>query len=64
MTEDFNISDNEWDSSYSHYSNYTDSLKEIADSFNLELSTPVNQVSMYCTDNPQDSNSVLDLMFL
>jgi len=41
MTGDFNIRDNECDSSYSYYSNYTDFLKEIADDFNLELSTLV-----------------------
>jgi len=28
------------------------------------LSTPVNQVPMQYTDNSQDSNSVLDFMFL
>jgi len=46
IIRDFNISDNNWDQLYSYHSNYTDALKEIADSFNLELSTPVNQVLM------------------
>ena len=64
MTGDFNIRNNEQDPLYPYHPNYTDSLKEIADSFNIKLSTPVNQVSMQYADNPQDSNFVLDLMFL
>ena len=63
MTRDFNIRDNKWNLSYSYHSNHTNSLKELADSFNIELSTSVNQVPMQYTNNSQDSNSVLDLMF-
>jgi len=57
MIEDFNIRYNNWNLSYLYYSTYTDILREIADSFNLELSTPINQVSTWYMDNPQDSNS-------
>jgi len=64
MTGDFNIKDNNWDLSYPHYSIHTDTLKEIANSFNLGLSTSINQVSTKYTDNPNESNSVIDLMFL
>jgi len=42
MIGDFNIKDNDWDSLYPHYSTHADSLREIVDSFNLELSTPIN----------------------
>jgi len=49
---------------YLHHSIHADTLREIADSFNLELSMPVNQVSTQYADNPQESNLVLDLMFL
>jgi len=45
MTEDFNIRDNDWNLSYSHYLSYSDILREIADNFNLDLSTPINLVS-------------------
>ena len=38
-------------------------LREIADSFNLELLSPVIQVLTQYADNSQYSNSVLDLMF-
>lgn len=64
ITEDFNIRDNEWNPSYSYHSHYTDFLKEIANSFNLELSTLVNQVSTQYADNYYDSSLVLNLMFL
>jgi len=46
MTGDFNIRDNDWDSSYLHHSTSADNLREIAESFDLELSMPVNQVLM------------------
>jgi len=43
---------------------YTDTLLEIADSLNLNLSTPINLVLTQYTNNPQDSNLVIDLMLL
>ena len=49
---------------YSHHSTYADTLREIADFFNLELLMPIIQVSTWYTDNSQDSNSVLDPTFL
>ena len=62
MTENFNIRDNNWDSLYLHYSTHTDTLRELASSFSLELSMLVNQVPNYYIDNIQDL--ILDLMFL
>jgi len=43
---------------------HADALREVADSFNLELPTPITQVPTGCADNPSESNSVIDLMFL
>ena len=63
MTEDF-IRDNNWNSSFPHHSIHMDTLREIADIFDLELSMPVNQVPIQYAGNSQNSNSVLDLMFL
>ena len=44
MIGDFNIRDNKWNPLYPHHLHHTNSLKKIADSFNLELLTLVNQV--------------------
>jgi len=60
---DFNIRNNDWDLLYSHYLLYVDILREIADLFDLELFTPINQVLMRYLNNSNDSNSVIDLMF-
>jgi len=44
--------------------NHTDTLREIANSFDLELSIPIDQVPTQYMVNSQDANLVLDLMFL
>jgi len=61
MTGDFNIRDNNWDLSYSHYSVHTNTLMLIADTFSLRLFTPIIQV---LTQYTNESNSVIDLMLL
>ena len=64
MTVDFNIKNNNWDPLYFHYSLHTNILKKITDLFNLKLSTLINQFSIQYTDNPNNSNLDIDLIFL
>ena len=64
MTGNFNICDSSWDPSFSHHSSISNDLIIIADSFNLDLSSPTNQVFTRYSDTPGESNSVIDLIFL
>ena len=41
VTGNLNIRDNNWDPTYLHHSIYANTLREVADFFNLELSTPI-----------------------
>ena len=41
MTGDFNIRDSLWDPNFPHYSSHSDTLLEIANSFQIELFKPV-----------------------
>jgi len=44
MAGDFNIRNSDWNPSYPFYSSHSDSLVEIADSFDLALFSPTQQV--------------------
>ena len=64
MTDDFNIRDCLWDSSFLFCSLYKNILFNIADSSQLKISKPTENFSTRYSDNDQDSNSILDLVFL
>jgi len=64
MTGDFNIKDSVWDPNYPFYSCYSNSLFDIADSFSLNISKPIENFSTRFSDNNNNANSVLDLVFL
>jgi len=64
MTGNFNIKDSIWNPSFPHHSTISDNLMIIADSFNLDLSIPTNQVPTRYLDTVGEVNSVINLMFL
>ena len=64
MAGDFNIRDSLWDSFFPHHSSISNNLIIIADSFHLSLLSSINQVPTRYTDNTNNTNSVIDLMFI
>ena len=63
MTGDFNIRDSLWDSNFPFHSIHSDMLFDIADSFSLALSNLTENFPTRFSDNNQNSNLVLDLVF-
>jgi len=64
MTEDFNIRNSFWNPNHLYHSSHRDILFDITDSFQLEISKLVKFFSTRYSNNTQDLNSVLDLIFL
>ena len=64
MARNFNIRDKDWNPSYLHYSAHSDVLMEVANSLKLKLSSSVYQVLTQYADNTNDSNLVINFIFL
>ena len=61
---DFNIRDSDWDYFYPFHLTHSNSLIEVADSFDLKSLSPIHQVSIYYSDNLNNVNSIIYLIFL
>jgi len=64
MTGDFNIRDSIWDPNYPFHLCYSNLLFDIVDSFSLNISKPIENIPTRFSDNDNNANSVLDLVFL
>ena len=64
MAGDFNIHDHDWDPLFPHHSSHVNDLITIANSLNLELSTPINPGPTCFADNNSGGLFVIDLLFL
>jgi len=64
ITGNFNIRDSSWDPLFYFHLIHSDLLSDIANSLDLLLSNSTNQVPTRYLDNVNDTNSIIDLMFL
>ena len=64
MMDDFNIRDSIWDPNFLFHSSHSNSLFDIADSFSLDISKPLENIPTRFSDNDHNTNSVLYLVFL
>ena len=64
MIDNFNIRDSIWDSNFLFHLCHSNSLFDIADSFSSDISKPIENVLTRFSNNNNNTNSVLDLVFL
>jgi len=64
IAEGLNIRDNSWDPFFPYHSSHCDLLTDIADSMDLCVFKFTNQVPTRYLDNLNNSNLVIDLIFL
>ena len=64
MTSDFNIGDINWDQDYFFYSVHSNLLLDVANTLNLPFFHPTHSFPTKYTDNSENSNLVIDLIFL
>ena len=64
MADNFNIRDSNWDPIFLFHSIHSDLLTNIVDFMDLCLSKSTNQVLTRYSDNVNNSNSTINLMFL
>ena len=63
MVGDFKIRDSNWNPFFPHHSIHCDLFNNIVDSMDLCLSKSTSQILTRYSDNQNDSNLVIDLMF-
>jgi len=64
ITSNFNIRNSSWDPLFPNYLVHSNTLTDITNTLNLYISSATIQVPTRYVDNPNDLNSVIDLMFL
>ena len=63
ITDDFNIRESLADPLFLYHLIHSDTLTDITNSFQLYISSPTVQISTRHTDNHNNANLVMDLMF-
>ena len=64
MVGNFNIRDSNWNSSYSFYLIHSDTLLDIANSFDLKISYSTQQILTWYFNNANNTNFVINFSFL
>ena len=64
ITGNFNVRDSDWNLDYLFHSVYSSLLLDIVNAFNLYFSHPTHSVPTRYSDNSENSNLVINLMFL